>query len=379
MQRYTYYGNTQLENLITGHLDLIRQRVLDTLEGKILAIILSGGYGRGEGAVYYQEDQETVFNDYDLFVVTDKIPWYQLKKHRHQLAAIARELSDEIGIEVDLYLITKKAFARQPFTLMNYEMQKKSITIYGDPRAIELLPAYTQRIPLAEGTRLLLNRGILLLYCKRYFFKHEQIDASQRQIMIKYIIKAILAMGDSYLIAIDRYDYSYLKKAEIFRALPDSDYRLFKDLVENYLLAVEFKLKVDYTLYENTNLPLWLFHTISLFETYLYWYEEKRLGVQIDCWEEYKELIIQSTTTLPTLTKLKNILINIREFGIIKTLRDTELIFSYPRDRLYILLTFALFRYDPEDYKQANMISTQPIEDLDTLVDQFWEIWLKYS
>ena len=69
--RFTIDGCDALEQRIAHDLAAIREAVLERVdENSLSGLVLGGGYGRGEGAVYVVDGEERVYNDYDFFVLT---------------------------------------------------------------------------------------------------------------------------------------------------------------------------------------------------------------------------------------------------------------------------------------------------------------------
>ncbi|OGI01804.1 MAG: hypothetical protein A2X42_04225 [Candidatus Margulisbacteria bacterium GWF2_38_17] len=381
MERYTVNGSQKLENRIKSHMDLIKNNILQEFdENTIQAIIMIGGYGRGEGTVRIDNGEENVFNDYDFFIISKALGPITTTRMKKKLVHLSGKLTKLVGIEVDLSLLTMKAFSRLPFTLMNYDMRQKSRIIHGNQSILDHLPPYNDaQMPAIEGTRLLLNRGALLIYCKQQLADHATLELSEREIIIKYINKAILAMGDSFLIINKKYHYSYKVKEETISHIDNPGFPLFEELKKAYLAAIEFKFTVNFDIHKTTDVLDWLKKTINIYESYVLWYESKRLQTPIPSWDSYKKLILLSSTMVPFHVKIKSLLINMREFGIKKTLQDIDICTCYPRDRLYIVYPFILFKKEQAMFTNSNYISKIAIADTKSLTNTFWNIWIKYS
>ncbi|NQZ56963.1 MAG: hypothetical protein HRT88_05770 [Lentisphaeraceae bacterium] len=376
--KYTIYGSDQLHEQIDREIAIIQNALLKSFGVDFMeSLVLMGGYGRGEGTVLLTGGKEQHFNDYDFFVVTrQKIS----SKQKEVLQCLEKELSLEIGIEVDLYPVDKESFVHFPLSVMDYEMQAKSIIPYGNQNILQEMPFYdVDKLPPEEGSRLLLNRGILLLYDKFALLRQESFSAKEREKLIKYLFKALLAMGDSYLLANKTYDYSYSKKIAWIKKIKKSPFPKFDALRKSYLEAVEFKMRVDFSRYDKRDLKAWLEESIELFESYFRWYEEKRLGQAITSWKEYESLILKESLQQSPWKILKNVVINIREFGFTHILNHPIWATCYPRYRLFAMLP-DFFSVEKSNIKNNKFLINQDLESNNKrLFDAFWNVWLKYS
>jgi len=375
--KYTLYGDEHLEALIDEHLACISSTLEQELShNTIESLILVGGYGRGEGGVWRRDGTDTVFNDYDFFLVLKGKVLIEQKKI---VESVTEQLSEKIGIEVDIFTISKKRFVSLPLSLMNYEMKAKSHIVYGNRDILDELQLYNVNdMPEIEGTRLLLNRGSLLLYCKRAIQNLQNPTADEYQKIIKYLFKAQLALGDSYLLLDQRYDYRLLKKEQIILSLQSSPYEMFSKIKEVYCEALEFKKKVDFSLYMNRDLNRWVEDILSLYESYYLWYEEQRLGRKFIAWNNYSSSILRESLCQKPFRILRNIIINLKTFGVYHMVCHPFWAVCYPRNRLYALLP-SLLRNNVKQYEWALLINEHSDITFEQLFDSYWRIWQEYS
>src|SRR5208282_1247428 len=67
--RFTIDGSLELEDSLEHICGRVRCEVRDQIpRGDLLAIILGGGYGRGEGGVFRSEIGEHPYNDLDFYI-----------------------------------------------------------------------------------------------------------------------------------------------------------------------------------------------------------------------------------------------------------------------------------------------------------------------
>lgn len=205
---YTFNGFMPAEIVIQNHQNEIVAAVRRVIpDEELSAIVMIGGYGRQEGAFVEIEGEYAPYNDYDYFVVMQNVS----SKKAHKILQKIPDLEITIGIEVDFYPLLKNDLKTLEFSLMNAEMQVGHRVIWGDKNVLSSMQRMPlSKVPLSEFTRMMMNRGCLLLinYC----------DPGNPHVS-KYINKAWLAIGDSVLKLLNSYEVSYLKKTKKISAI----------------------------------------------------------------------------------------------------------------------------------------------------------------
>ena len=303
MSHYTLRGSEALDAKIDVHMEHIHKTVMPHCD----ALILLGGYGRGEGTPFIKPDgSQAPFNDYDMVVIVDTVNT-AVKLH---FQALERQLSDDLMIPVDLCPYAKSELPSREFSLLNYEMKYGHMVIRGDEHILDALPAYPHdAIPLTEGARLLLNRGKLLLDIKRRLSSPGAFTETERIRFIKFIHKVLLAFGDAALLAAGQYDISYAVKKERIRNIgpcPDRE-----RVIEGYLQAVALKEWGDFQALEDYDIAAEFRKTTEIYLRFLPWY--------------------RSHCTNRECSALKALALNLRWFKRIST--------RHPRTRLYDAIT----------------------------------------
>ncbi|MBQ9087811.1 MAG: hypothetical protein IJY46_03430 [Lentisphaeria bacterium] len=225
-KKFTSCGDMEAENL----LERVLGEIGCALAGTELCVYLGGSYGRGDGGVRLDREHGVLYNDLDFFVFARKkdVSGVELLK------TLGHKYEHELKVDVDFSAVmTVKDIKNNASRLMMQELKRGYHLLYGDDLLAEYLPEIPpEKIPFAEACRLLLNRGMGLL------FAGEKIanDSEDRDFILRNIYKAILGAGDAMLIAGNGYRW---KIADRLKAIENSD------MPENYKAlyreAVEFK------------------------------------------------------------------------------------------------------------------------------------------
>jgi len=264
MGNYTQRGSAALNE----HIDHDLAIITDHAWPHSIAGILLGGYGRGEGTPFINPDgTEAPFNDYDLIVVVETLN----KDVRHTFRALENQLTDLLGLTVDLYPYLRSDLPSSEFSLLNYEMKYGHKVVWGDASILDAMPNYPlDSIPPSEGTRLLLNRGKLLLDIKQRLADSNPLSEEERIRFIKFLHKVLLAFGDAALLAAGQYDLSYAVKKErtsAFGHCPDRE-----AVIDGYLKAVALKEWGDYHALENYPVESEFNRICGMMLNFLPWY-----------------------------------------------------------------------------------------------------------
>lgn len=195
--RYTPAGAPALEDMIDATLRQIGAEVAAVEGDNLCALILGGGYGRGEGAVVQCDGREAPYNDLDFTLVVRR---RRAVQHQALLAICARHAA-QLGIHVDFSRpLTPARIRHWPRWLMWYDLLNEHVVVQGPATILrDLAPrALAEPLPAIEATRLLLNRGAGLLWALRVLRAVE--PAPDPDFIRRNYWKCALALGDALLI-----------------------------------------------------------------------------------------------------------------------------------------------------------------------------------
>ncbi len=298
---YTIAGNGRMNKRINdkvqADMDYISGRVADLLGDRLHAILLCGGFGRGEGSVVVDEDRIHIVNDYDFTIVLNsKNRLHYLKIYKEiyaPLELLAVELAEDLDIkQVDLSPKPLSYFTKEKhLKIENYEVRQGHVLLYGDQDPTGSMPCWqAEDIPLFEGAWLFRNRGTGLLLAALYFQACSEFDASKKENFIIECNKAHLAMGDAVLLLNRSYHHLYHKRYGVMKQLDLSNIPSGEDVKDRYREALNQKLYPDFNRLLKKDLKGWWFDVTRSFEKFFKFYEQERLGVKFENWIEYAEL-----------------------------------------------------------------------------------------
>ncbi|MGC8826849.1 MAG: hypothetical protein ACP5TV_07595 [Anaerolineae bacterium] len=276
---FTVTGDPEVKQLIAGHMHRICQAILDAAGGMVRSIILTGGFGRGEGgAAPDAHGRLQPVNDYDILVVCRRDDWLSWWRLRRRLKALAPALSQHCGVRVDLACKTPRMLANAPLTVESYEIAAGHQVLWGDDSVIEAIPWHDAgQLPPWEATRYLFNRGAALLW-SQLMLEEEPLTESLRRFAHIAVQKARLSWGDAALILCRRYDAVYRRRPALLDACPlPAELEFVRPA---YVQAVQDKLMPAFPTYGKPDLVQLLEETIIRHELVWRWVETKRRTAQ---------------------------------------------------------------------------------------------------
>ncbi len=242
MRIFSAQGSPEF-NAYTGKMiDALAGEIEKASSGRFRALMLGGGYGRGEGACVIREGKESLYNDLDLFIVLTSpsaLP--------DGAAGAAEKYEHLLGVEVDIGKpLTIESIRCLPHELMWQDLITGHMVLSGDPEILTgSAPAYLfDPLPAVEALRLMLNRGSGLL--QAVLAASEISGDADHDFIRRNLQKCHLAFGDSLLITHGSYQSSVQERPALLeqvienRPVPQSD-----QILQLYEQAVEFKLNPD--------------------------------------------------------------------------------------------------------------------------------------
>ncbi len=200
------------EPALAQRLDLYLNQLARKLDSSVaasstVALVLSGGYGRGEGGVFRGADGlAQLYNDLEFYLFTrsDHVPaevtaWCQREEH---------DGTALLGIDVEFKCLGIGALREGEPSMFYYDLLQGHQLIWGAAHWSRDVPSVLREadaIPLHEATRLLFNRGSGLLFSRCALSQGDERVANG--FVQRNHAKARLALGDAVLTANGRYHH----------------------------------------------------------------------------------------------------------------------------------------------------------------------------
>ncbi|HEX4120314.1 MAG TPA: hypothetical protein VH619_06850, partial [Verrucomicrobiae bacterium] len=207
-KRFTVDGASELEERLEQTCHKVRDGVRGVFSARSLeAVVLGGGYGRGEGGVWKTAGGELPYNDLEFYVFTRGNRLWHDYRHARALGDLGERLSTEAGVHVEFKIESAPRLRGSGVSMFTYDLVAGHRIVFGDPSIFDGCEHHldSAKIPLAEATRLLCNR------CSGLLLAGEMLsDPSDgaADFVARNLAKARLALGDTVLTAFGQYHWS---------------------------------------------------------------------------------------------------------------------------------------------------------------------------
>jgi hypothetical protein len=288
--RYTARGGDEVEARIGALVGRVRDAIRVALDPRAYrAVLLIGGYGRGEGGVATTNGREVPHNNLDLLVITRGRRGLDRLKAR--IDAALDPIAREEGVGLDSGCVAESVLRRAPPHVMWHDAYFGHRVLLGDPGLMRSLRHLGEgRIPSVDVRDLLVNRGTLLVL-NDALFERPSLEADARRAIVRHGAKAIIGYGDALLYTRGAYHWSYVEKQRRMRAqgdVPESFRRLYDD-------AMEFRFRPAYERFVESDLGGWVSATKAALEPVHLAFEAARLGRPGLTWDEHAALAFRRT------------------------------------------------------------------------------------
>lgn len=287
---YTRLAEPLLERRINDDLDFLKGEIRRIVPAERLsAIVLGGGYGRGDGGMRIRDARPAPYNDYDLLVVLRRAsPWLR-RKIRRRVGNRRPRWEAALDLEVEVAVCTEAALRHSPRTLRLFDLAAGHQVLWGDESIREVIePHGSKPLPLVEGARLLVNRGSLLAYCKGRGVLSAELGPAERNRRLRYLYKAVLACGDAVLMHGGQYATDSDLRVQRLCTASGPSPTVLAELRAWYAYAVDSRRVGRETLPPGcSSLDEFFERVWTAYEQVHRWFEEERLNVKPLQWTDY--------------------------------------------------------------------------------------------
>lgn len=342
-QQLTYYNNKEVEiflRKVLKEVSLVFEKIFT--KETTSALILIGGYGRGEGGILVQDDAFHPHNDLNiLYIHHGSIDNISIDKANRQLEKISKTYT----IDIDMSAINKNKLLNLNGLVMSYDMRYGHKTLLGNSDFLKEYQAFSiENIDPIEVRQLLVNRGTLLLI-NRLLLNKETLLETEKRLIIKHTMKAIIGYGDALLYFNNAYHWSYAQKQSNLSHMKN----ISKDIKDLYSEAILFRFMPDYDVYLDKDLKTWnkeLFAILS--RVHLECEQVNLIDSDLD-WDNYLTIALENKSyprhSIPQ--KIKATLHGLRYLPVIRELksRQEKLSFMQLGGKAMLALLFPYIAY----------------------------------
>jgi len=211
MINFTAHKNKLINIRIASHLEQIAREYCRHLP-EPEALVLVGGFSRGEGSVIHEGRKIEILNNYDIVAV---VPHAETVK---DMQAFESSLARVPGITgVDLYFIESNSLRRLKFTMFSYDLKTKGYVFFGSTEVLNRIPKMkAHRMPVKEGRILLLRHLFSLLESYIEPEKRSRAKVGARDLAAYQAAKTIIACGTAMLMLRREYHPGYRERCRRF-------------------------------------------------------------------------------------------------------------------------------------------------------------------
>ena len=380
-KRFTIDGSEQLEDGLKQICVQVRREVrVETERNDLEAIVLGGGYGRGEGGVLRTEAGDQPYNDLEFYVFLRGHRLLQEYRYGKALHELGQSLSVQTGLQVEFKIESAARLRRSPVSMFIYDLLSGHRVVFGDESVFEGCEHHLDSacIPLCEATRLMFNRcsGLLLA---RELLQKDHLTSEDSDFINRNLAKMQLALGDTVLTAFGQYDWSVQERHRRLGDLASDGLPPWLPEIQTYHKAgAAFKLHPRRVAKARDEFALEHRRLTELAMQIWLWLEERRLEQPFHSASDYA---LRDMDKCPEARGWWNYLLNLRSFGAKAAVATVSR--RYPRGRL--LNALALLLWHAEEVAQPCLLRHLQRElqtkavDWQGLVKVFKQIWPAYG
>jgi hypothetical protein len=379
--RFTRDGDDGLES----QLERTCARVLSGIRGlipprELEAVLLGGGYGRGEGGVRRDPAGDRPYNDLEFYIVIRGSRHLGEFRYQRRLEVLGEILTHLADVEVEFKLTTVAEMAARPVSMFSYDLVVGHRILWGSP-GLGQLPAWEHHrhpedIPPAEATRLLMNRCSGLLFA-RTMFSADPLAPTSADFVRRNIAKAQLACGDAVVTAHGRYHWSCRERHRRLKILAAVEPSPWLDpLVRHHAAGVDFKFHPECGPIGRDELVARHREVTELAQQCWLWLESRRLGRAFPSARAYAE---DAADKCPDTSPIRDLLLNLRADRLRPRARPS--LWRHPRQRIFHSLALLLWEpsaiTDPQLRRRVRAELNTRATSTDDCVNAYRALWCR--
>lgn len=199
-RRYTRRGGPEVEARVAAIVDEATAALRAAIPSSLhRAVLLVGGYGRGEGGVEVVDGVERPANNLDILIVASRLGALVKGPLKRLAEEALRPVAERGRIGIDVGVVARSVIERAPCRVFWYDMRFGHRTLLGDPGWAPSLDRFTaEAIQPSDARDLLVNRVTLLVINDAILELGVPAPDIRRQV-IRHGLKAVIGAGDALL------------------------------------------------------------------------------------------------------------------------------------------------------------------------------------
>jgi hypothetical protein len=363
--RFTLDGDDALESRLLATCQAIMAGIRGLIpRHRLEAVLLGGGYGRGEGGVLNSVEGDLPYNDLEFYVCLRGNRHLNERRHRLSLEVLGEILTPIAGAELEFKITSLAEFRRSRISMFSYDLLMGHRWLLGREEMLLGLAhlGIAGELPLAEATRLLMNRCSGLLFARERLERGE-FTAADADFVQRNIAKAELAFGDAVLAAYGQYHWSAGERhRRLQRLSPTATLSWLDEVRRHHAAGLQFKLHPRRSAASRAALRSRLSTVAALGLEVWLWQESRRLGARFDSAREYAASTLNSC---PETSRPRNLLVNLKIGGPRSLFKSDP--FRHPREK--VLRDLCSLLWDPG----------APASDLGARVAAYRALWQRVT
>ncbi len=351
-RRFTLDGDAALER----HIEHVCQRALSGIRGifpaeALEAVLLGGGYGRGEGGVLRDTAGDWPYNDLEFYVAVRGNRHFNEMRFGRALHVLGEILTHLADVEIEFKITSLAELQSRPVSMFSYDLIAGHHWLWGDAAALQKLQHHlvAEQIPISEATRLLMNRGTGLLLARTKLAAENFTDLDA-DFVRRNIAKAALACGDAVLTARGLYSWSCRERHRQLERIARLEPSLWHQaLLFHHAQGVQFKLHPQTEPLSRFALAALHSEVSELMRECWLWIERKRLNQAFPSIRAYAQSPVDKCPETP---RLRNVVLSLRVDRLRPRLNPR--LWRHPRQRVYHSL--ALLLWEPKAILQEEIV-----------------------
>lgn len=379
-RRFTVDGSDCLEHFLAQICQEVGRQIQRLIPpSRLEAVLLGGGYGRGEGGVLQTVTGELPYNDLEFYVFIRGNHWQNERRCGPALHEQTERLSVRAGIHVELKILSLAKLRRSPVSMFYYDLMSGHRCVVGEESLFRGCAHHTLagQIPMAEATLLLLNRfsGVLLA---REELDQEAYTRASHDFIVRNLAKAKLALSDALLTMLGQYHWSCRERHRRLQRLTTELGPHWETLRQFHAQGVEFKLHPRLTDASWAALRDQCAEIMAVGRDLWLWLESQRLRRSFASVRSYA---LDPLNKCPETRAWRNRLINAKLFGPAYLFRPRAS--RHPRERLLralpVLLWEAGAAQQPDLHQLLRTELGLSISSSASFVSAYRELWRKFN